>query len=427
MIPVKRSMRPKYRATPEQLDVTPQQGEWSYRRVLQEKRLTLLLFGIVILNIGDGMMIVTLPIQALQVRAGFDPALVVAAVEIAPFLLAAALALRVGLGSLWLPSKPLLYADCTLRFLMFATLGILSSIGRLGLPVLIVGLMLGSVLRLLSLGEYRTVATGMVPGQGRFAVNALLGIGSNVAAYVVGPALGGVIASTASPGWVLLMYSGIFLVLFVVVFFSVGKKRRSAAPMPDTKSSGLQILRQTPISFRLLMVVILFNLLYMPVVVALPLHVGDRLGGGAGSLGAIWSGFGAGALVGAIATNRLRRIPERTLLISIIAAWGISLTPLAFATNTNVAVLSFALGGLIYAPFTPVAYSYVQSRLSADEQQPVIALWTAGVTLASPIGLLIGGPLVSAVGPQRGLLISSVSTIALSVLAFFGLRDKVRQ
>jgi hypothetical protein len=76
----------------------------------------------------------------------------------------------------------------------------------------------------------------------------------------------------------------------------------------------------------------------------------------------------------------------------------------------------FFLGGLIYAPFTPVAYTFVQSVLSTDEQQPVLTLWPAGAALAAPVG-----PLVQGVGVTGDLVVSALLTIALVPPAGVGL------
>jgi MFS family permease len=180
---------------------------------------------------------------------------------------------------------------------------------------------------------------------------------------------------------------------------------------------------------RLLVVVFTFNLLYMPVEVALPLLVQGPLAASGTALGVLWSGFGAGALVGAIAMNQLRRVPQRTLLVAIIGGWGASVLLLAFAPTVPVAVAAFALGGLIWAPFTPVVYSFVQSFLEPDEQQPVVTLWTAGSTVAGPIGLALGGPLVNLVGPRGGLAVSALLTLGLVPWALLGLRraDRARR
>jgi len=83
---------------------------------------------------------------------------------------------------------------------------------------------------------------------------------------------------------------------------------------------------------------------------------------------------------------------------------------LAAAPNAVVAGIALAVGGLIYAPFTPVAYSLVQGLLDPHEQQPVLTLWAA---VAASLGLVLGGPLVQFTGIRGGLLASAVLTFAL--------------
>ncbi|TCO55735.1 hypothetical protein [Actinocrispum wychmicini] len=79
---------------------------------------------------------------------------------------------------------------------------------------------------------------------------------------------------------------------------------------------------------------------------------------------------------------------------------------------------------MIYAPFTPVVYTFVQVVLKPDEQLPVITLWTAGSVLAAPVGLAVAGPLIQAVGARGGLIVSALLTIALVPLATVGLRGR---
>ena len=81
------------------------------------------------------------------------------------------------------------------------------------------------------------------------------------------------------------------------------------------------------------------------------------------------------------------------------------------------ALLVFGLGGLVYAPFTPVAYSFLQSGLAPGEQQQVVTLWTTGATVAAPLGLALGGPLIELTGSTGGLVLSGVLTLLLLPIA----------
>jgi predicted MFS family arabinose efflux permease len=165
----------------------------------------------------------------------------------------------------------------------------------------------------------------------------------------------------------------------------------------------------------LLLLTFLFNMFYGPVEVAVPLLVTASLHAHSSAIGVLWTGFGVGALAGAAATNALRRVPRIPLLLGIVAGWAASMVALALAPNVFVAALALAAGGLIYGPYTAVAYTILLDALHSDEQQPVLTIWTAATTVALPLGLGVGGPLVAGAGARGGLLASGAVTALLVV------------
>jgi predicted MFS family arabinose efflux permease len=384
-----------------------------YWSVLRNGRLATLLVGDFAAFTGNGMVIVALPLQTLRIHGAVPAAFAIALVETSNYFVGTVLAFALGLGRVRVPPRALILADCGTRAVFLAGLGTLALLDRLSLWELVVGLLVGSTFRLVGSSGRRLIATGMVPPEGVFAVNGLLGTGNNLALYVAGPVLGGIVAVAAGPGTALIVDAACSVALFAAVVFAVPAQ----PPIPTGEAvpaSGWWILRRFPAVTRLFAVVFLFNLFYMPVEVALPLLVAGPLHAGGRALGAIWGAFGAGALLGALGTNQLRLVRQRPLLIAVIGGWGASVVLLAFAPAVPVAALAFAIGGLIYAPFTPIVYSMVQSVLRPDEQQPVVTLWAAGATVSAPIGLALGGPLVDLVGPRGGLVLSAALTIALA-------------
>ena len=167
------------------------------------------------------------------------------------------------------------------------------------------------------------------------------------------------------------------------------------------------------------MITFLFNMFYGPVEVAVPLLVTASLHAHSAAIGVLWTGFGVGALAGAAATNVLRRVPRVPLLLGIVAGWAASMVALAVAPTVVVAALALAVGGLIYGPYTAVSCTILLDALERDEQQPVLTMWTAATTVALPLGLGIGGPLVAGAGARGGLLASAGVT---ALLVAFGAR-----
>ena len=396
----------------------PHESNKSYRDVLRNPHVAGLLLGDVLANAGTGMLLVAMPVQTLSIHGSVPKAIAIGLVDAAPFVLSTILALTIGLGRTRVPPRTLLIADCVLRSLTLAALGILAVTGRLTLPILIAGLLFGATFRMAGSSSRRLLATSMADDAGRFAVNGLLGLNATFALYIVGPILGGVIVASTSAGVALFFDSFGALILLAAVLISVPRTARDAdALQRPSHQSGWQILRRRPVAARLLVVEFFFNFFYMPIEVALPLYVRGTLNADASGLGLMWGALGVGAFVGAALVNRLRHLPHRHVLIAIIGLWAMCPIALAFVGNLTVAMTVFGLGGLVWAPFTPIAYSFLQSGLEPDEQQQVVTLWTTGSMVAAPLGLVVGGPLIELAGTTGGLALSGGLTLLLLPVA----------
>lgn len=406
-------------STDEAADASPESP--SYPQLLRRNpRLAGLLASYVVSSVGDGIVLIALPLLAIRHHGALSTPVAVSLTMTAPYVLTTVIALGVGLGRLRLPIRGVVITDSALRTALFAVVGLAALVEWIDIWVMVAALMLGSVLHLPASSARRLVATGMAGKEELFAVNGLLGFANSVALYVVGPALGGAVTVVFGPGIACLFEAASFLVLLGVVSLVV-PPQPGTARKERASQSGWHILRLHPMAARLFAVVFLFNLSYMPVEVALPLLAKEDLHGDGNTLGFIWTAFGVGALIGGGLTNQLRKLPRQAVLVSVIALWGASVVILGLATSLPVAACAFALGGLVYAPFTPIAYTFVQSALRPEEQQPVITLWTTGSTLAAPVGLPLSGPVVGALDARGGLLLSAGLTLALVPLAARGL------
>ena len=403
----------------------------SYREVLRNRRVAGLLLGDLVANVGTGMIIVAMPVQTLAIHGSVPPAIAIGLVEAAAFVLSTVLALAIGLGRVRIPPRALLVADCVLRSLTFAALGVLAVTEQLTLSVLILGLLFGSTFRLAGSSSRRLLATSIAGESGQYAVNGLLGLNATFALYIVGPVLGGLIVASTSPGVALFFDAFGALILLIAVLVSAPRAASASdalrRPRAQAHESGWRILRRRPVAARLLVVVFFFNFFYMPIEVALPLYVRGTLDAGASGLGLMWGALGAGAFVGAALVNQLRNLPQRHVLIAIIGLWAMCPIALAFVGDIPLALIVFALGGLVWAPFTPVAYSFLQSGLRPDEQQQVVTLWTTGAAVAAPLGLIIGGPLIALAGSTGGLAVSGGLTLLLLPIAALAVLGRATQ
>jgi predicted MFS family arabinose efflux permease len=89
--------------------------------------------------------------------------------------------------------------------------------------------------------------------------------------------------------------------------------------------------------------------------------------------------------------------------VGAITGWALALGAFTASSQVLMALAAFTLGGVLWAPFIPVVYTLVQGDVTPDEQQPVLTIWTAVLHAAAPLGLALGGPLVTALGAAGAL------------------------
>jgi hypothetical protein len=167
----------------------------------------------------------------------------------------------------------------------------------------------------------------------------------------------------------------------------------------------------------LLAVTWLFNLLFGPVEVALPLFVGRDLDGGAGLLGAYWALFGAGAVVGALASGAARRLPLWPVVLGIIGAHGLLLLPFAVHPCAVPSLAGFAAAGVVYGPYSTLSLNLVQERAPAAQLTAVLAARSAVLLTGSPVGAVLGGVLLTRAGPAAMVAASGGAMALLAAVS----------
>jgi predicted MFS family arabinose efflux permease len=149
---------------------------------------------------------------------------------------------------------------------------------------------------------------------------------------------------------------------------------------------------------------------------ALPVYVAHDLHAHAGLLGAYWTSFGVGALASTLVVGMLRGRATRRNVLLIVVGWGACLVPFAFAP-IGVTLLCFALGGIVYGPFTPLTYALFQSITTTANLPSVLAARSAALTVSTPLGTAIGGPIIAGIGAGWTLTGSGIATVVLAAIA----------
>jgi hypothetical protein len=106
----------------------------------------------------------------------------------------------------------------------------------------------------------------------------------------------------------------------------------------------------------------------------------------------------------------------------IVAGWGVALLLVAATLLPVVIVLGIAVGGLIYAPYPAAATTLLQHQLKGDELTAGAIAWNSVASGVTPVGTLVGGPLVAVLGARGTMGVSAVATIVLAVVVTFLIR-----
>ena len=388
----------------------------SYRPVLEQPLLRRILPGIAVSALGDGMSMVAVAWLAVQI-APAGQAAVWTGLAVAAYTLPATLGAAV-LGRLVrrFSGLDLVAVDAALRALALGTVAALALAGRLSPAGYVSLLAVSSLLHAWgSAGAYTLVAE-VLPERHRIAGNALLST-FTLAAIVVGPALAGAVSTLAGPGWVIGIDAASFAVLAVSCATAA---RRGGAPAPAAipqprATGGWEVVLREPRLLGLLAVTCAFFFLYGPVEVALPIHVAQDLHGSSALLGAYWTAFGIGAVVGGLSAGLLRDRRLSAVVVTIVIGWGAALLPIALTQAVWAGLVGLAIGGLIYGPFTAICVALFQQISPPHALTRVLAIRTAVTIPSTALGTLAGGPVVATIGAQPTLLLSAVLTIGLGV------------
>lgn len=289
------------------------------------------------------------------------------------------------------------------------------------LPAIFVSLLgLSSLLHAWGGAAKYTLLAEYLPDEERLAGNSLLGsMGS--AALIAGPAIAGLLISVVGPAWLIGFDALTFAALGIKGWrLQPAPKSVPMASDPQNGSSPigtLALLRTQPELLGLIALTWGFNLLYGPVEVALPLHISKDLGASAYLLGLYWAVFGAGAILGSLGVGVLQRLKIWPALLGSVALWGLLLVPFGVGAPVPATLACFAAAGLVYGPFNPLTLGLFQRAIPASRLAAVLAAEGAVGLLAAPIGAAAGGPLTSALGAGRVLLLSGVATAALAAFA----------
>jgi MFS family permease len=245
--------------------------------------------------------------------------------------------------------------------------------------------------------------------------------GGRAIATIAGPALGGLLVTSAGPGWALAANAASY-VIAAVLLSPLRPPVRSAQPAGSLRQlrDGWHTVAGSAWLWPLMLYGMLFVLLVdAPYQLISPLLSRQHYGG-AIALAVSTTAFGAGSVAGSGIAWRIR--PQRPLL-AYIALYVLEIPlRLAWALLAPLPVLAVSAGaaGLSFAAASSLWQTVLATRIASQQLGTVAAADEASGALANPLAIALTAPLIAALGARTilagGLLWLVVSTTALTAL-----------
>jgi MFS family permease len=383
---------------------------------LRERRFRLLWLGQATSTLGDGLVPVALAFAVIKTLDRGPTALgVVLAAQALP-LVAFVLA-----GGVWadrLPRQMVMLVSDVVRGVVQATMAILLLSGHAELWQLVVLVAIYGTAQ----AFFQPAATGLVPATispGRLQqANALLGL-SRSFAFVIGPAVAGVIAAVTNPGIVFVVDAG----TFAVSAASLALLRLSRARREGERQSFLSDLKggwHELISHTWLWVIVAWASAFLCVVVAPYMTLGPVIAkeslGGPAAWGLIAAGWGVGTVTGGLVALRWK--PLRPMLVCCAAVLLIAPAMILLALRAPAPLIAAlnAVGGSGMGMFGALWQTTLQQHVPEESLSRVSAWDWMGSYAFLPLGLVLAGPVSDVIGISATLWIS-VAFIVLSTIA----------
>lgn len=246
---------------------------------------------------------------------------------------------------------------------------------------------------------------------------------------LLGAPLAGLLIATLGPTLPLWFDAATFLISAVLVGLLVPFVRRAATAASAVNATGsrrylaelregLAFIRDDYLIRSIVLTVMVTNLIESIAWVGAPVYA-ERLYGSAVALGLMAAASGGGAMVSAILYGAFgHRLPRRpTFLISFLLL-ALGYWPLAFLPPLPVTIAALALLGLFAGPINPLLGAVQYERIPAALRGRVLGAISAGANCATPLGVLLGGVLLDALG-LRPVYTLVASLFLVCTLAMF--------
>ena len=370
-------------------------------RPLGVRDFRLIFGGETISVVGDHFHFVALAWLTLQLTGSglaLGSVLMVAAIPRAVFIL-----LGGALSDRWSPRSLMLYSNA-IRGVLVGIVAVLVITGHAALWQLYILAAAFGVVDALFYPALQSIVPMIVDESTLAPANGLMQ-GSQQLAGLIGPALAGLTVAAVNTGPAFAIDAASFGVATLAILLVVGGRRATGSAAGGEKpeggvlgtiSAGLSYAWHDAALRSLILLVAATNFAVNgPLLVGLPVLSNDGLGGGSATFGLLLTGFGGGALLGAVVAGSLKRVPRLGYVVLTIAiGFGVALGLIGVAPNVPIAFALIAAMGLGAGFMNVHLISWLQARTEASMRGRVMSLLMFGAVGLAPVSYAIAGVIV---------------------------------
>ena len=407
-------------------------------RPLRVRDFALLWVGLTISFIGDGIYIIAIAWQTYDLS---NSPSALAAVGIAWSLPQVVLVLASGVLSDRLDRRHLMIAGDVIRGIAIGTIGYLSIVDVLTLPILILLVVVYGAGQAIFAPAFSSIVPTIVPDDLLLEANSLgqfvrlaypLGLGAQgqfvrpISWTLIGPLVGGTLVASIGPGWAFVADGGTFVFSAVMIF---AMRTRHVPRSEEERTSpwadlieGLRYVRgRTWLWVSMVAATVSLLATWGPWEVLVPFVVRNDLNGSAAALGLVYGAGGVGAVTAAIVLGQRGRIPRRAVTV-LYVAWTIGMVATAgFGVVTSVwqAMLVALVAETSITILIVIWYTLLQRLVPSHLLGRVSSLdWMISIA-GVPLSFAIVGPAADAFGVDATLIAAGVLGGALTLAFMF--------
>ena len=307
-------------------------------------------------------------------------------------------------------------ATQTVLSLALAAVALSATPNRVALVVLVFGIGVGGALNGPAYGATLPALVGREDLQGAVALNSAAMNASRVA----GPILGGLVYQLGGASTVFAVNAATYL--FVIWAVSTvhadftPKGRKGVGPVQQLKE-GLRAAHADRVLERAILTISVFSLCSLVFIYQMPLIAEERFGISGVAYTLLFASFALGAALGALSMGSwFANVERATMTRAGLLVFAAALAVFALTTIPAVAYPAvFVTGGAYFVIVTALSTT-LQMRVHDDVRGRVMGLWMMGWAGLVPVGGLIAGPVIDAVGIVPVLLFGAAVSLVLALV-----------